>query len=166
MYAVGRADNARNMGQFYFYYAGDGSTSNRLSLGMHSVDDVINILGSGLVGIGATATYSDASDKVVIGGGRLSISGGNHTAAAFNRSTNGNITEYLVGGGGRGATTFDGTNFGIVSFTGLRLLSNTSTLGMFINTSGFVGVGHSVPLAELHVSGSNSDALLRVSSNA
>jgi hypothetical protein len=55
MYAVGIADNARNMGQFYFYYAGDGSTSNRLSMGLHSVDDVFNITGAGQVGIGTTS---------------------------------------------------------------------------------------------------------------
>jgi hypothetical protein len=35
-----------------------------------------------------------------------------------------------------------------------------------IAETGYVGVGHRAPLAELHVSGSNSDALLRVGSNA
>jgi len=54
MYAVGSADSARNMGQFYFVYSSAGSTSNRLSMGLHSVDDVFNILGSGNVGIGTT----------------------------------------------------------------------------------------------------------------
>ena len=54
MMAVGTADNSRNMGQFYFYNAGAGSTSNRLSMGLHSVDDVFNILGTGNVGIGTT----------------------------------------------------------------------------------------------------------------
>ena len=55
MYAVGRSDNSRNMGQTYFYYAGDGSTSNRISMGLHSVDDVFNIAGTGNVGIGTTS---------------------------------------------------------------------------------------------------------------
>lgn len=55
MYAVGIADNARNMGQFYFYYAGDASTDNRISMGLHSVDDVLNITGNGYVGIGTTS---------------------------------------------------------------------------------------------------------------
>jgi hypothetical protein len=54
MYAVGLADNARNMGQFYFYYAGNASTDNRLSFGLHSVDDVMSITGNGFVGIGTT----------------------------------------------------------------------------------------------------------------
>jgi hypothetical protein len=152
MYAVGRADNARNMGQFYFYYAGDGSTSNRLSLGMHSVDDVINIMGSGLVGISTTSTYADASDKFVINGGRLSVVGGNHSAAVFNRSTNGVITDYLVGGFGRGGTTFDGTNFGIFSNTGLRLLANGSNV-MFVTGSGRVGINTTAPISTFDIQG-------------
>jgi len=55
MMAVGQADGARNMGQFYFQYNGAGSTSNRLSLGLHSVDDVFNIWGNGNVEIGSTS---------------------------------------------------------------------------------------------------------------
>jgi hypothetical protein len=54
MMAVGQADGSRNMGQFYFQYNGAGSTSNRLSLGLHSVDDVFNIWGNGNVEIGST----------------------------------------------------------------------------------------------------------------
>jgi hypothetical protein len=55
MMSVGQADGPRNMGQFYFQYNGSGSTSNRLSLGLHSVDDVLNILGTGNVGIGTVS---------------------------------------------------------------------------------------------------------------
>lgn len=65
MYAVGVADNSRNMGQFYFYYAGGGSVSNRLSMGLHSVDDVFNIFGSGNVVIGTT---SDPGYKLSLNG--------------------------------------------------------------------------------------------------
>jgi hypothetical protein len=65
MYAVGRSDNSRNMGQVYFYYAGDGSTSNRISMGLHSVDDVFNIAGTGNVGIGTP----DPDHKLEVVGG-------------------------------------------------------------------------------------------------
>jgi hypothetical protein len=65
MYSVGTADSSRQMGQMYYYYAGSNSTSNRLSFGLHSVDDVINILGSGNVMIGTTADN----------GGKLGVSG-------------------------------------------------------------------------------------------
>ncbi len=63
MYAVGRSDNSRNMGQVYFYYAGDGSTSNRISMGLHSVDDVFNILGTGNVGIGTASPSATLNIK-------------------------------------------------------------------------------------------------------
>jgi hypothetical protein len=65
MYAVGVADNTKNMGQFYFYYAGGGSNSNRLSMGLFAVDDVLNIFGSGNVVIGQT---SDPGYKLAVNG--------------------------------------------------------------------------------------------------
>jgi hypothetical protein len=69
MYAVGRSDNSRNMGQVYFHYAGDGSTSNRISMGLHSVDDVFNITGTGNVGIGTTSPGADLEVYTDAGGG-------------------------------------------------------------------------------------------------
>jgi hypothetical protein len=65
MYAAGRSDDAKNMGQFYFTFAGAGSNSNRISMGLHSVDDVLNIMGSGNVLIGTT---SDAGDRLQVNG--------------------------------------------------------------------------------------------------
>jgi hypothetical protein len=65
MYSVGTADSSRQMGQMYYYYAGSNSTSNRLSLGLHSVDDVLNVLGSGNVMIGTTTDN----------GGKLGVNG-------------------------------------------------------------------------------------------
>jgi hypothetical protein len=58
MYSVGKADNSKNMGQFYFHHAGDSSNNNRISVGLHSVDDVFNIMGSNEVLIGTTTTNS------------------------------------------------------------------------------------------------------------
>ncbi len=54
MYALGRSDNAYNMGQFYYYFDSAGSTNNRISVGLHSVDDLLNIVGTNRVGIGTT----------------------------------------------------------------------------------------------------------------
>ncbi len=73
MYSVGRSDNTRNMGQMYFHYVGNGSTSNRISMGLHGVDDVFNIAGTGNVGIGTTSP----SDKLYVDAGTGSIYAGN-----------------------------------------------------------------------------------------
>jgi hypothetical protein len=79
MMSVGQADGARNMGQFYFQYNGSGSTSNRLSLGLHSVDDVLNILGTGNVGIGTITpqkpleVISNINDFVSVGVAQMGI---------------------------------------------------------------------------------------------
>ena len=55
MYCVGYADSKYNMGQMYFYFDAAGSANNRLSFGLHSQDDVLNILAGGNVGIGTTS---------------------------------------------------------------------------------------------------------------
>lgn len=67
---TGMEDSARNMGQIYFRYSGTkGSTDNSLSFGLHSVDDVLNIMGSGNVGIGTLSppyklsVYSDSTTE-------------------------------------------------------------------------------------------------------
>jgi hypothetical protein len=58
MYSVGQADSSKNMGQFYFAYSGANSNSNRISMGLHSVDDVFNIHGSSNITIGTTTDNS------------------------------------------------------------------------------------------------------------
>jgi len=105
MYALGRSDNNKNMGQTYFYYYGDASTSNRISMGLHSVDDVFNILGTGNVGIGTT----DPSEKLhVVGEARIQVPGNTsyysdrtYLGDTYNFATNepsNNVTFTIAGG--------------------------------------------------------------------
>jgi len=54
MFTLGADDVTKNAANIYFTYQGDGSSQNRLSLGLHSVDDVLNIMADGNVGIGTT----------------------------------------------------------------------------------------------------------------
>jgi hypothetical protein len=119
MYAVGNADGARNMGQFYFYFAGAGSTANRISMGLHSVDDVFNIFGSGNIMVGTTA---DSGHKFNVSGtmnstGALTQAGnqvlhaGNYTSYAFRAVTaEGGITNPTGGlnGAVQGYASYDG----------------------------------------------------------
>jgi hypothetical protein len=135
MMAVGQADSARNMGQFYFQYNGAGSTGNRLSMGLHSVDDVFNIFGSSNVQVGS---ISDQGYKFHVAGTMNSsgalTQGGNQVLHA------GNYTSYsptLTGGSASGT-------WGI-SITGnagtATLASNSSLLNGISVTQIFNNMG-------------------------
>lgn len=51
---IGHSNTAYNKAWVGYYHDGVGSTNNRLSIGLHSVDDVFNITALGNVGIGTT----------------------------------------------------------------------------------------------------------------
>ena len=51
----GRTYDSKNVGYIGFKYAGNASNSNMVTIGLHSVDNVLNVLASGNVGIGTAA---------------------------------------------------------------------------------------------------------------
>lgn len=135
LYCLGKADSSRNMGQFYYYHSGDGSTSNRVSIGLHSVDDVLNVMGGGIVGIGTTnpsgklhiySTDTGSAGKLIVHSasgsyGQLQIASTNSEASiGFNASastvgsspTSGDGNSHLWGVG-PGVFGMDGCEFGI-----------------------------------------------------
>jgi hypothetical protein len=65
MLSLGKSESARNMGQFYFYWAGDNSAASRVSMGMYQLDDVFNLFGSGNIAIGTT---TDGGYKLYVSG--------------------------------------------------------------------------------------------------
>ena len=81
LFTIGKANSAKNMAYLGYYHDADGGTANRLTLGLHSVDNVINITGAGYVPIGDTVQFSNTTswgkgtmivgkngtDKVIIG---------------------------------------------------------------------------------------------------
>lgn len=69
---LGVFDSPNNVGNIYFYYDGDGSMDNYLSFGLYGVNDVLNVLASGKVGIGNTTPSAklqvDGDDGVLFTG--------------------------------------------------------------------------------------------------
>ena len=53
---MGTALCYRNVGQLNYHHEGAGCATNRMSIGLHGVDDVFNVTGNGFVGIGTTTT--------------------------------------------------------------------------------------------------------------
>ena len=127
LYGAISADSSKNMGQFYFYYAGAGSNSNRLSAGLHSVDDVFNIFGSGNIMIGTT---TDSGHK-------LNISGTLNATGAITQGGNqvlhaGNYTSYsptLTGGSASGTW-------------GISITGNAATATTAVNVTGTVAIAN------------------------
>ena len=85
---VGKADSAKNNGWMTYVHKADGDNGNRLSFGLHSVDNVLNILGSGNVGIGTTSP----SKKLDVNG-TLNVSG-NATLTSINGVTVGSSPKF------------------------------------------------------------------------
>lgn len=54
-FAVGKADSTYNRANLTYWHVADGSASNYIGLGLYGADKILNILGSGNVGIGTTA---------------------------------------------------------------------------------------------------------------
>jgi hypothetical protein len=70
LYMVGKEQGIKNAGQLYFHYAGSGSNSNRLGLGLYAVDDIVNIFASGRVSVN---TITDSGYQFDVNGtGRFS----------------------------------------------------------------------------------------------
>jgi len=86
---LGRTDESRNMGYMNYKYSGDDSESNRISFGLYGVNDVLNILGSGNVGIGTIAP----SDM-------LEVAGIVHSNAGGFRFPDGSVQTTAAGTGG------------------------------------------------------------------
>ena len=143
MYAIGYADSSKNMGQTYFYYAGDGSTSNRISMGMHGVNDVFNILGTGNVGIGTTSpgTTLDVAGNVSLA---------NYAGTAENKTILAQNSYGQVASGIRSGVPY----FGSISPLNLDIYTGNSSKIRIENSTGNVGIGTTLPNAKLEVNSS------------
>ena len=124
LFTLGAFDNPKNVGNVYFTYEADGSPRNRLSFGLYGVDDVLNIMGDGNIGIGTTIPSS-----------KLHVKGGNIRLDNY----------WLLGWGGNGNAIHGST---IDNFIKIRTNNYDR---MTINSDGNVGIGTISPAWKLDV---------------
>lgn len=129
MYSVGINDNAKNMGQMYFTYSGSGSNSNRLSFGLHSVDDLLNLSGanSGCVMIGTTTPYSSARLSVnnLSGDGLFVTSNTGSTGYVYSAGqSTGYATYWISSAGQAGFISISGNTTSYTSGSDYRVKDN------------------------------------------
>ena len=164
MMAVGQADSARNMGQFYFQYNGAGSTSNRISMGLHSVDDVFNIWGNGNVEIGGTSNGGYKLD--VVGQIRSTAASALVVSMSSNAANDAIIAARWTSGTGMEMRYHPNSAVGYIQntyeatsgqeFGDIHIRQNVggtmTTRMLFKANNGFVGLG-ATPTQRLHVNG-------------
>lgn len=127
LFTLGAFDNPKNVGNVYFTYEADGSTRNRLSFGLYGVDDVLNIMGDGNIGIGTTIPSS-----------KLHVKGGNIRLDNY----------WLLGWGGNG-NAIHGSS--IENYIKIRTNNYDRVT---INSDGNVGIGLISPAWKLDVNSS------------
>ena len=130
MYAIGYADNSKNMGQTYFYYAGSGSTSNRISIGLHGVNDVLNVLGTGNVGIGTTGPTEKLHIKSTVSGSFIRFEDNGGSGVYVGSRSN----ELEIYAGGSERMKIDAA--GAIQFNAYNDANNTGTPTYLIGTDG------------------------------
>jgi len=154
---LGRTDESRNMSYMNFKYSGDDSESNRVSFGLYGVNDVLNILGSGNVGIGTIAP----SDMLEVAGTIHSTSGGfrfpdgtvQATAAAAGGGANTLDQAYDEGGAGAGRV--------ITADNGAVWISGND--GLIIDTN--LGIGITSPSFPLDIEPANNTRGINIDHN-
>ena len=127
---LGRSDDLKNMGHMNFKYLADASDENRLSFGLWGVNDVLNILGSGNVGIGII----NPTQKLEVDGTVHSISGGFMFPDGTVQGTASNSVNLWNQNGSN--IYYNSGNVGIGTSTPaypLTLFPGTNTTGLYID---------------------------------
>jgi hypothetical protein len=170
-YAVGRSDDTRNQGQMVFNFIGAGSTSNYLEFGLFAVDNVLNIAGTGNVGIGVTNPGAKLEINDSTGYFRIwgNSTGDFQAPALAPHIATGDFSIYsgVVGSGTFRMVVKNGGNVGIgvtnpsaklhidsgdTGATAYALRTDAASLdyALYVSSSGNVAIGGLVPAAALN----------------
>ncbi len=143
MLTIGRSDDVNNAGNLYFTYDAEASELNRLSLGLYAVNDVLNILANGRVGI---RTVEPQTSFEVNGAMKISGTGDLPEQVHYGMVMAGYYDDTDIG------KIYVGDNSGW-KFHFARRLGSTDTELMTIVDYGNVGIGTTDPQEKLEVAG-------------
>ncbi len=147
---LGKTDDFKNMGHMNFRYHSDASDSNRLSFGLYGVNDVLNVLGSGNVGIGTTAPTEmlEVADTIYssVGGFKFpdqtvqtTAATGGGGASSINDLTDGRAVGYSVFLGSGAGTNDDGSdNYNVALGTDALNLTTTGEKNIAVGSSALI----------------------------
>ncbi len=130
---IGKDDTAYDTGQLVFTYVGSGSTSNWLTLGLHSADNVLNVVGTKRVGINVTdpdsmlhvgnSTATSGEARITIEGSATAEAGivwqsaGTNEWLMYKSNTGADLTVWEYNGAAARMTFQAGGNIGIGTTT-------------------------------------------------
>ena len=153
-FTVGVELSSLNTANFRYTYKGYSSTSNYVGIGFWGNDDILNVVGTGRVGIGTTTPIDklDVVGEVVFGALTEKVSIGT-ASLAWNRK----VATGLIYDSGKHAYQFQhtGSTTNTSDYLALQVYSPTggqvTSIGLVVNGVGNVGIGTNAPTGSLHI---------------
>jgi len=144
MFYLGQSLSTKNVAQMYFHYDGVGSDNNYYSFGLWGVNNVLNVLATGNVGIGTT---SPATRLEVAANGSYSIFAGNAKIGNLADPTistdaaTKNYVDSMIASATSTGVTGSGTANYLTKWTGTSVVGNSA----IYETGGNIGIGNTDP---------------------
>ena len=156
---LGKSDASRNMGYMNFKFSDNDSEANRLSFGLYGVNDILNVVGSGNVGIGTTTPGEmlEVADTIYssVGGFRFPDNTVQETAATGGGATS--IDELSDANTG-GNSIFLGSDAGINDDSSDNRNTAVGVNALHYNTTGNLNTANGYEALYSNISGTYNNA--------